>query len=92
MNDDMILNVSGRNPRHLMLVHSTGRISTTVLQQAFDRMHLLQVQVFNPIDTTQLADPHLWRNRLARSAVNRKVAGSSPARCVFFSFFAGANY
>ena len=30
---------------------------------------------------------HLWRNRLARSAVNRKVAGSSPARCelIFFS-------
>ena len=34
---------------------------------------------------------HLWRNRLARSAVNRKVAGSSPARCekhLFFSFSA----
>ena len=32
------------------------------------------------------AGPHLWRNRLARSAVNRKVAGSSPARCdlIFF--------
>ncbi len=32
---------------------------------------------------------HLWRNRLARSAVNRKVAGSSPARCElrFFSSF-----
>ena len=30
---------------------------------------------------------HLWRNRLTRSAVNRKVAGSSPARCKhFFSF------
>ena len=31
-------------------------------------------------------DKHLWRNWLARSAVNRKVAGSSPARCDFFSF------
>ena len=30
---------------------------------------------------------HLWRNRLARSAVNRKVAGSSPARCERSSFF-----
>ncbi len=27
---------------------------------------------------------HLWRNWLARSAVNRKVAGSSPARCDYF--------
>ena len=26
----------------------------------------------------------LWRNRLARSAVNRKVGGSSPPRDVFF--------
>ena len=30
---------------------------------------------------------HLWRNRLARSAVNRKVAGSSPARCEQILFF-----
>ena len=30
---------------------------------------------------------HLWRNRLARSAVNRKVAGSSPARCESISLF-----
>ena len=30
---------------------------------------------------------HLWRNRLARSAVNRKVAGSSPARCEQTLFF-----
>ena len=29
---------------------------------------------------------HLWRNWLARSAVNRKVAGSSPARCVAYFF------
>ena len=29
---------------------------------------------------------HLWRNWLARSAVNRKVAGSSPARCACFFF------
>ena len=34
-----------------------------------------------------LRSRHLWRNRLARSAVNRKVGGSSPPRCVFFSFF-----
>ena len=26
----------------------------------------------------------LWRNRLARSAVNRKVGGSSPPRDVYF--------
>ena len=26
--------------------------------------------------------PSLWRNRLARSAVNRKVGGSSPPRDV----------
>ena len=26
----------------------------------------------------------LWRNRLARSAVNRKVGGSSPPRDAFF--------
>jgi hypothetical protein len=26
----------------------------------------------------------LWRNRLARSAVNRKVGGSSPPRDDFF--------
>ncbi len=30
---------------------------------------------------------HLWRNWLARSAVNRKVAGSSPARCELNLFF-----
>ena len=30
---------------------------------------------------------HLWRNWLARSAVNRKVAGSSPARCDQTFFF-----
>ena len=33
----------------------------------------------------------LWRNRLARSAVNRKVGGSSPPRdeifCPFYSLF-----
>ena len=28
----------------------------------------------------------LWRNRLARSAVNRKVGGSSPPRDDFFFF------
>ena len=28
----------------------------------------------------------LWRNRLARSAVNRKVGGSSPPRSVVFVF------
>ena len=28
--------------------------------------------------------PSLWRNRLARSAVNRKVGGSSPPRDDFF--------
>ena len=38
---------------------------------------------------------HLWRNWLARSAVNRKVGGSSPPRCAFFLsplllFFPGA--
>ncbi len=33
-----------------------------------------------------LAVQHLWRNWLARSAVNRKVAGSSPARCGVFFF------
>ena len=37
---------------------------------------------------------HLWRNWLARSAVNRKVAGSSPARCegFFFSLILLLNY
>ena len=30
----------------------------------------------------------LWRNRLARSAVNRKVGGSSPPRDVSFRFWA----
>ena len=29
----------------------------------------------------------LWRNRLARSAVNRKVGGSSPPRDVYFTSF-----
>ena len=28
--------------------------------------------------------PSLWRNRLARSAVNRKVGGSSPPRDVLY--------
>ena len=28
----------------------------------------------------------LWRNRLARSAVNRKVGGSSPPRSATFCF------
>ena len=32
------------------------------------------------------AQPSLWRNRLARSAVNRKVGGSSPPRDdIFFA-------
>ena len=31
-------------------------------------------------------DVLLWRNWLARSAVNRKVGGSSPPRSVFFFF------
>ena len=36
---------------------------------------------------------HLWRNRLARSAVNRKVGGSSPPRCGFLiSFFTFQNH
>ena len=34
-----------------------------------------------------ISQQHLWRNWLARSAVNRKVGGSSPPRCAFFSFF-----
>ena len=34
---------------------------------------------------------HLWRNRLARSAVNRKVGGSSPPRCEHF-FFAFVHF
>jgi hypothetical protein len=29
----------------------------------------------------------LWRNRLARSAVNRKVGGSNPPRDEFFIIF-----
>ena len=41
--------------------------------------------------SVSMSGKHLWRNRLARSAVNRKVAGSSPARCdllpSFCSFF-----
>ena len=33
-----------------------------------------------------IAQPSLWRNRLARSAVNRKVGGSSPPRDdIFFA-------
>ena len=32
-------------------------------------------------------DLSLWRNRLARSAVNRKVVGSSPTGDVSFVFF-----
>ena len=31
--------------------------------------------------------PSLWRNRLARSAVNRKVGGSSPPRDERILFF-----
>ena len=34
----------------------------------------------------------LWRNRLARSAVNRKVGGSSPPRDVFLIFFPLAHH
>ena len=37
--------------------------------------------------TTFIPDKHLWRNWLARSAVNRKVAGSSPARCEAYIHF-----
>ena len=33
-----------------------------------------------------LSDTSLWRNRLARSAVNRKVGGSSPPRDELFFF------
>jgi hypothetical protein len=33
----------------------------------------------------------LWRNRLARSAVNRKVGGSNPPRDEFFLFFIKNN-
>ena len=33
----------------------------------------------------------LWRNRLARSAVNRKVGGSSPPRDVSFDCFLAAH-
>ena len=48
------------------------------------------VHVFVLLLTVFMSGKHLWRNRLARSAVNRKVAGSSPARCglhFFFPFF-----
>ena len=34
----------------------------------------------------ELSYQSLWRNRLARSAVNRKVGGSSPPRDVHFIF------
>ena len=39
-----------------------------------------------------MSSEHLWRNWLARSAVNQKVAGSNPARCglpfsISFFFF-----
>ena len=33
----------------------------------------------------------LWRNRLARSAVNRKVGGSNPPRDASFWYFAGID-
>ena len=36
---------------------------------------------------TLVASKHLWRNRLARSAVNRKVGGSSPPRCDFLFLY-----
>lgn len=33
----------------------------------------------------------LWRNRLARSAVNRKVGGSSPPRDAWATYFRKVN-
>ena len=46
------------------------------------------------VAVVSVVSKHLWRNRLARSAVNQKVAGSSPARCehMFFVFFSHVNF
>ena len=68
-------------------------ISTTCASPAYNTVFFhcqvcLYVQCWAQFLSCSHADKHLWRNRLARSAVNRKVAGSSPARCDFFSLFA----
>ena len=36
--------------------------------------------IYNALDECSWPKKSLWRNRLARSAVNRKVGGSSPPR------------
>ena len=82
VNNTMISSISKRAPRHLSLVHCSGRVSIPRLQQSFRTM--CSLQVLSSRNQLLLPDSHLWRNRLARSAVNRKVAGSSPARCGFF--------
>ena len=65
-----------------------GSISQFVIQN--HKVFKMGVRIANGLKHNDSNFPsfrHLWRNRLARSAVNRKVAGSSPAKCVFFCCF-----
>ena len=59
-------------------------LSGAKLNKAFSKLAFSIVQLFNHVgiflnyfDTSIINLPP-WRNRLARSAVNRKVGGSSP--------------
>lgn len=43
VDNDMMINMSWKKPRQLMLIHSTGKISNSVMQESFRRMNTLQV-------------------------------------------------
>ncbi len=47
----------------------------------------MQLTTFIYYAETKAIDMPLWRNWLARSAVNRKAGGSSPPRGVIIVFF-----
>ena len=71
--EDSLLTVDKKMEEYAKVSWREGTVST--------RLYLFENSSFLP-------SQHVWRNRLARSAVNRKVVGSSPTMCGFklFSF------
>ena len=73
--------------RRMLLDAQEKRLSLEEFKSTYCCYFEVRVVLFYIQHLRWCSRQHLWRNRLARSAVNRKVVGSSPTRCVFFLFF-----
>ena len=84
---DTFQQIALMNPHDLKIIDCKGALERNDIIEFFENVGKhLQVTIIKIIVCLLSFTSHLWRNWLARSAVNRKVAGSSPARCGFFFF------